>query len=105
MAKDVTKADFETEVLKSSEVVLVDFWAPWCGPCQSMLPIIEELSKELGTDAKIVKVNVDESPELASEYDVMSIPALKIFKGGEVVEEMTGVQSKDDLKALIEKHR
>ncbi|MCF7812697.1 thioredoxin [Candidatus Gracilibacteria bacterium] len=104
MADTVTKSDFEEKVLKSSDVVLVDFFAPWCGPCQALAPVIDELSKELD-NAKVYKVNVDDDGELASEYGVMSIPALKVFKGGEVVDEAVGVQEKDDLKSLIEKHQ
>jgi thioredoxin 1 len=105
MATNITAAEFETAVLKSNEVVLVDFWAPWCGPCQMLGPVLEELSKELAAGAKIVKVNVDEAGEVASEYGVMSIPALKIFKGGKVVDEMVGVRPKADLLELIERNR
>lgn len=105
MAQAVTKDDFQDLVVKSDDVVLVDFWAPWCGPCQMLLPTVEALSEKLESGAKIVKVNVDEEPEIASEYGVMSIPALKVFKGGEMVEESTGVQSEDDIKAMIDRHR
>jgi thioredoxin 1 len=105
MAKNVTGTEFETEVLKSDDVVLVDFWAPWCGPCQMLGPVLEELSGELAAGAKIVKVNVDEDSEIASQYGVMSIPALKIFKGGEVVDEAVGVKPKEDLLELIERNR
>lgn len=105
MAQVVTKDDFQSQVLEADTVVLVDFFAPWCGPCQALLPTIEELSKELGDSAKIVKVNVDEDSEIAGEYGVMSIPALKVFKGGQVVEEATGVQSKEKLMEMITKHQ
>ena len=105
MAKNVTGTEFETEVLKSDDVVLVDFWAPWCGPCQMLGPVLEELSGELAAGAKIVKVNVDEDSEIASQYGVMSIPALKVFKGGEVVDEAVGVKPKEDLLELIERNR
>ena len=105
MAKNVTGTEFETEVLKSDDVVLVDFLAPWCGPCQMLGPVLEELSGELAAGAKIVKVNVDEDSEIASQYGVMSIPALKIFKGGEVVDEAVGVKPKEDLLELIERNR
>lgn len=105
MADSVTKSDFDEVVLKSTDVVLVDFWAPWCGPCQMLLPTIDSLSKELEVGAKILKVNVDEESELASEYGVMSIPALKVFKGGKIVGEANGVQSKEALLDLINKHR
>ncbi len=105
MAQAVTKDDFQAVVLESDDVTLVDFWAPWCGPCQMLLPIIESLSEKLEPGAKIVKINVDEEAELASQYGVMSIPALKVFKGGEIVGEAVGVQSEDQLTDLINKHR
>jgi len=105
MAIALTKENFKEEVLDSSDIVLVDFWAPWCGPCQMLLPIVEELSEELEAGAKIGKVNVDEQAELASEYGVMSIPTVKIFKGGEIVEETVGVHSKEDLIQMIDSHR
>lgn len=98
---EFTDANFEQEVLKSDKPVLVDFWAPWCGPCQLMGPVIDELSKEV-TTAKIGKVNVDENAATASAYGIMSIPSLKVFKGGQVVKEFVGVQSKDKLKSELE---
>lgn len=97
MAKEVTDADFEVEVLKSDVPVLVDFWAPWCGPCKSMLPIIDELTTEYEGKAKIVKVNVDESAETAGKFSVMSIPTFIIFKGGEAVATFVGAKSKEDI--------
>lgn len=103
MAHEFTDQNFEQEVLKSSVPVLVDFWAPWCGPCQAMEPIIEELAKEMGDKFKIGKINVDEHPETASKFGIMSIPALKIFKGGQVVKEFVGMQNKDALKEALEK--
>ncbi len=105
MATAITSANFDEEVLNTSDVVLIDFWAPWCGPCQMLLPIIDELSSEIGDGAKICKINVDEEAELASKYGVMSIPALKLFKNGEVVEEAVGVQTKEQLVEMIDKHR
>jgi len=101
MAQVVNANNFEAEVLKSDVPVLVDFYADWCGPCQALLPTIEELSSELEGKAKIVKVNVDEAGELAAQYGVMSIPALKVFNGGEVTKEALGLQSKDALKELL----
>ncbi len=92
MTVEVTDNNFKQEVLESDKVVLVDFWAPWCGPCQMMGPILDELSEKVGDKFKIAKLNVDENPNTASEYGIMSIPALKIFKGGQVVKEFTGVQ-------------
>lgn len=98
-----TDQNFEQEVLKSSVPVLVDFWAPWCGPCRVMGPIIEELAKETGDKFKIGKINVDEHPDTASKFGIMSIPAIKIFKGGKVVKEFVGVQSKDVLTEELNK--
>jgi thioredoxin 1 len=98
-----TDQNFEQEVIKSDKPVLVDFWAPWCGPCQVMGPIIEELSKEMGDKVKIGKLNVDENPETSQKYEIMSIPSIKIFKGGKVVKEFTGVQNKDSLKEELSK--
>lgn len=101
MAIEFTDQNFEQEVLKSDKPVLVDFWAPWCGPCKIMGPIIDELAGEIADKSKVGKLNVDENPATAEKYGIMSIPSLKIFKGGQVVEEFTGVQSKDILKGAL----
>ncbi len=98
MALTFTDDNFETEVLKSDQPVLVDFWAPWCGPCQMMGPIIDEVAEEMKGKAKVGKLDVDENPKMASEYGIMSIPSLKIFKSGKVVKEFSGVQQKGTLK-------
>lgn len=98
-----TDANFEQEVLKSDKVVLVDFWAPWCGPCQMMGPIIEELAKAMEGKAKVGKLNVDENSETAQKFGIMSIPSLKIFKSGQVVKEFVGVQNVEVLREALEK--
>jgi thioredoxin 1 len=97
-----TDANFESEVLGSDTPVLVDFFAPWCGPCQMMGPVVDELAKKMGDKAKVGKINVDDNPETAQKYGVMSIPTIKIFKNGQIVREMTGVQSIDALEAALE---
>lgn len=94
MEFEFTDQNFEKEVLQSDKIVLVDFWAPWCGPCQMMVPIIEELAKEMGDKFKIGKCNVDENEESASKFSIMSIPAIKVFKDGKIVKEYQGAQSK-----------
>ena len=100
---EVTDASFEDEVLKSDKPVLVDFWAPWCGPCQMMDPIIEELAKKMEGKVKIGKINVDKNSETAMKYEIMSIPALKIFKDGKIVKELVGMQAKEVLEAELAK--
>lgn len=100
---DITDANFDTEVLKVKEPVLVDFWASWCGPCQTQGPIVEEIAKAMTGKAKVGKVNVDENPTMAQKYNVMSLPTLYIFKGGTVVKQFVGVQSKDVLMTELNK--
>lgn len=99
--KQISDATFNNEI--EAGIVLVDFWAPWCGPCKIIAPILDELSAEIGDAAKIVKINVDDNPESASKYNVMSIPTLLVFKDGQLVDQMVGVQPKEKLKAVIEK--
>ncbi len=101
-AEQIKKADFNEKVLQSDKPVLIDFWATWCGPCQMQGPIVEELSEEL-TDVLVGKVNVDEEPDLAERYSVMSIPTLLVFKNGEVVQKAVGVQSKENLLDMLGK--
>jgi len=100
----VTGDNFESEVLKSESLVLVDFWAPWCGPCRMLGPILEELEKEMGEKVKVCKVNVDEEGGLAQQYGIMSIPAVFVFKGGEVVETMIGLQPKESFEEIVNKY-
>lgn len=99
--KQISDATFSNEI--EAGIVLVDFWAPWCGPCKIIAPILDELSAEIGDAAKIVKINVDDNPESASKYNVMSIPTLLVFRDGQLVDQMVGVQPKEKLKAVIEK--
>ncbi|GAK42548.1 thioredoxin [Paenibacillus urinalis] len=100
---NVSDQSFNTEV-EGTGTVLVDFWAPWCGPCKMLAPILEELAGEVGDDVKIAKVNVDENPESASRFGVMSIPTLILFKDGQPVDKVVGLNSKENLKNLISKH-
>ena len=98
----LTKENFDAEVLRAKEPVLVDFWAEWCGPCRMIAPIIEELANEI-EGVKIGKINVDEQMELASQYKVMTIPTLIVFKDGQPVETSVGVKSKADILKMIGK--
>lgn len=97
----ITSETFEQEVLKSDKPVLLDFWADWCGPCKMLMPIIEDVAADM-PDAKICKINVDEEPDLASKYKIMSIPTLMVVKSGEVVKTEVGVQSKSKIKEMLE---
>jgi thioredoxin 1 len=100
--KELSDRDFETEVLQSDKPVLIDFWAPWCGPCRMLAPVVEELASE-NTDGVIVaKINIDDSPNTAATYGVSSIPTLMIFKNGEVVDRFVGVQPKKRLQEAID---
>nr|WP_308870973.1 thioredoxin [Orenia metallireducens] len=98
---EVNKDNFEEEVLNSDMPVVVDFWAPWCGPCQAIAPVLEELGAEYTGKVKVAKVNVDDNQELATEYQVASIPNLVFFKGGEAVDRQIGFSSKGDLENKI----
>ena len=96
----VTKNNFASEVLNSEKTVLLDFWAPWCGPCRMVLPLVEEIAGER-TDILVGKINVDEETELASQFDVMSIPTLLVLKNGKVVNQSVGAKSKAAILAML----
>ena len=97
MAKQLTPQEFQTEVLDSKELVLVDFFATWCGPCKMMAPVIDQLAEEMDGKAKIFKIDVDEARDLAAKYRIMSVPTLMFFKNGEVVDQIMGAVPKDRL--------
>jgi len=100
---DVNDSSFEQEVLKSSVPVLVDFWAPWCGPCRTIAPVLEELAREYDGKLKVVKVNVDNNKQAASQFHVRGIPNMIIFKGGESKDQIVGVVAKQELVDAIKK--
>ena len=100
--QEVNDNDFDSEVLQSDNPVLVDFWAPWCGPCRQIAPMVEELAGENEGSAKITKINVDEAPNSAQSYGVSSIPTLMVFKNGEVGDRFVGVQPKALLQEAID---
>ena len=98
---EITKENFKSFVLASNKPVLIDFWAPWCGPCRMVSPIVDELAEDLDGKANIGKINVDEQPDLAAQYGIMSIPTLLVFKGGELAGKKIGVQTKQALMEML----
>lgn len=101
---DVTDKNFETEVEKGTVPVLVDFWAPWCGPCKMVAPVVEALSEEFAGKVKFVKVNTDESPNTAQKFQISGIPSLLLFKDGNVVDQVVGAVPKSQLQNMISRH-
>lgn len=104
MIKEVNDINFKDEITNSDSIVVVDFWAPWCGPCRMLSPVIEELAKEMGKDVKFAKINVDESPIISSTYKVVSIPTVMVFNKSSVKETMVGFRPKADIKKIIERN-
>ncbi len=102
--KEINEAQFDQEVLKSDLPVLVDFWAPWCGPCKMLGPVLEEVATAKEGSLKIVKVNVDENQELAQKYEVMGIPAMFLIKDGKVIDNYTGAMNKQALTEKLDQH-
>lgn len=106
MAKEFTDKNFEGDVEKNPGVVVVDFWAPWCGPCKVQSPIVESLAQQYASKQNVLigKLNVDENPRVGEKYGILSIPTLKIFKAGQIVDDMVGLQSKENLAARVARH-
>ena len=102
MALDITKDNFQKEVIDSEVPVLLDFWAPWCGPCRMVSPIVDELAEEVSGQAKVGKVNVDEQQDLAAQFRVMSIPTLAVLKNGKLTALEVGARDKESIKKLLD---
>lgn len=104
MIEEIKDENFSESIQKESTPVVVDFWASWCGPCKMLSPIMDEISGELGEKAKFFKVNVDENPNIASEFKISSIPTVIVFKDGNVVDKFVGFKPKQAVKEVVEKH-
>ena len=102
MILEINKNNFDEQVLNSDKKVIIDFWATWCNPCKMMHPVLEELDKEIGESIKIGKINIDNDPELASRFGVMSIPTFIVFEKGNIINSSVGMQSKESLKKLLD---
>ena len=103
MVTQINDSEFETKVLQSDLPSLVDFWAPWCGPCKAIGPVVEELSEEYAGKIQITKMNVDENPTTPGKYSIRAIPTLILFKNGQIVDQVTGAVGKSQLKSLLDK--
>ncbi|MGY4878327.1 thioredoxin [Vreelandella aquamarina] len=101
---DVTNANFEQEVINADQPVLLKFWAPWCGPCKVMAPVVDEVASEHGDNLKVVSINVDDAPEIAAEQGVRGVPTVMLFKSGTKVASLVGAQSKSQLNQFIEQN-
>ncbi len=101
---DVSQSTFPTQVLGAEKPVLVDFWAPWCGPCKMLSPLVEKVATQLGDRVKVVKLNTDENPSLAGQYGVSGIPCLILFKGGQPVDRIVGFVPEQHIRAMLDKH-